>query len=355
MQSKRAHCVKSTLLLEGGKPMPGHNLIVVGTSSGGLEALRRLVSGLPADLPAAVCIVQHLSADGPGLLAALLSRSGPLPAISGQDGLSLENGTIYVAPPAHHLLVEQGRLRLSRGPKENHHRPSIDALFRSAAVASGPGVIGVILTGQLDDGTAGLLAVKQCGGIAVVQDPQDALYPSMPQSVLQHVVVNYCVPLDELPGLLVRLASQPVKEKPPVRIPQLLKREVHIAAMDELDLHAQDTHFGTASVYSCPDCGGVLQERQDGSLLRFRCQVGHAFSEKSLLSEQPEVLERALWAALKTLRERIHLVQRLSHQVQSSGLPSRTRYYANLLQETQQHISSLEHVLQGGYLEETSE
>jgi len=210
----------------------------------------------------------------------------------------------------------------------------------------------VILTGQLDDGTAGLLAVKQCGGITVVQDPQDALYPSMPQSALRHVAVDYRVPLDELAALLVRLASQPVKEGVPVRIPQILKREVHIAAMDELDLHTPDTHFGTPSVYSCPDCGGVLQERQEGSLLRFRCQVGHAFSVESLLSEQPEVLERALWAALKTLRERSHLAQRLSEQGQASGLPTRSTYYTDLLHETRQHISALENVLRSGYVEE---
>ncbi len=335
--------------------MPGHDLIVVGTSAGGLEALRGLVCGLPADLPAAVCIVQHLPADGPGLLPALLSRSGPLPTMAGKDGLPLENGMIYVAPPGHHLLLEQGRLRLSQGPKENHHRPSVDVLFRSAAVASGPRVIGVILTGQLDDGTAGLLAVKQCGGIAVVQDPHDALYPSMPQSALQHVAVDYRVPLAELAALLVGLVSQPVKEEVPVRIPEILKREVQMAAMDELDLHAPDTHFGTPSVYSCPDCGGVLQERQEESLLRFRCQVGHAFSVESLLSEQPEVLEKVLWAALKTLRERSHLVQRLSEQGQSSGFPTRSKYYTDLLQETQQHISSLEHVLRSGYVEKAAE
>jgi two-component system, chemotaxis family, protein-glutamate methylesterase/glutaminase len=313
------------------------------------------VHGLPTDLPAAVCVVQHVSADSPGLLPALLSRSGPLPAVAGKEGIGLENGMIYVAPPDQHLLVEQGRLRLSRGPKENRHRPSIDALFRSAAVAYGPQVIGVILTGQLDDGTVGLLAVKQCGGIAVVQDPQDALYPSMPQSALQHVAVDYHVPLDELAALLVHMASQPVEEQIPVWIPPLLKREVQIAAMETLDLHASGTHFGTASVYSCPDCGGVLQERQDGSMLRFRCQVGHAFSVKSLLSEQPEVLERALWVALKTLRERAHLAQRLYDQGQASGFTTQTTYYANMRQETQQHISFLEQVLRDGSVEETKE
>lgn len=335
--------------------MPGHHLIVIGTSSGGLEALQRLVHDLPADLPAAICVAQHVSADSLGLLPALLSRSGPLPATAGKEGMALEHGMIYVAPPDQHLLVEQGRLRLSRGPKENRHRPSVDALFRSAAVAYGPHVIGVILTGQLDDGTVGLLAVKQCGGIAVVQDPQDALYPSMPQSALQHVAVDYHVPLAELAGLLVRLASQAVEEQVPMRIPPLLKREVQIAAMDTLDLHASSPNFGAPSVYSCPDCGGVLQERQDGSVLRFRCQVGHAFSVASLLSEQPEVLERALWTALKTLRERAHLAQRLYDQGQSSGFTTQIKYYADMLRETRQHISFLEEALRAGSVEETNQ
>jgi two-component system, chemotaxis family, protein-glutamate methylesterase/glutaminase len=326
--------------------MSGHDLIVVGTSSGGLEALLRLVSGLPKDLPASVCIVQHVSADSPDLLATLLGRVGPLPVTLCQDGMPIEHGQIAVAPPDRHLLVEQGRLRLSQGSQENRHRPSIDVLFRSAAVTYGPRVIGVILTGRLDDGTAGLLAIKQCGGIAVVQDPQDALYPSMPENALQHVAVDFNVPLSELVVLLVKLASQSVAEGVPVRIPPLLTQEVQIAAMDELSLHAHDILFGTPSFYSCPDCGGILQERQEGSLLRFRCQVGHAFSVNTLLEEQPVALERALWVALKTLRERGHLAQRLSNQAQQAGSTERAKHYKTLIQETQQHISFLERVLQ---------
>jgi len=325
--------------------MPRHDVITIGASAGGIEALQHLVRGLPADLPASVCIVQHISADGPDLLPAILSRAGSLPAVSCEDKMLLEKGHIYVAPPDHHLIVERGRLRLSRGPKENRHRPSIDVLLRSAAVAYGPQVIGVILTGMLDDGTAGLLAIKQCGGITVVQEPRDALYPSMPQSAVEHVAVDYTVPLAELSAVLVKVALQQVEENVPMRIPQLLAQEVQIAAMNELYLHTHDTHFGTASVYSCPDCGGVLEERQDGTLLRFRCQVGHAFSADSLLSEQPAALEKAMWMALKTLREREHLSRRMHEQAQQAGLTSLTRRYEDLLQENQEHISILERVL----------
>jgi two-component system, chemotaxis family, protein-glutamate methylesterase/glutaminase len=259
------------------------------------------------------------------------------------DGMPLARGCIVVAPPDRHMLVSQGTLRLSRGPKENHHRPSVDVLFRSAAVASGPRVVGVILTGQLDDGTAGLLAIKQCGGIAVVQEPQDALFPSMPQSALRHVAIDYTVPLSELAALLVRLAHQDIEEESPEQIPALLKQEMQMAAMEKLDLPAQ--HFGTPSVYSCPDCGGVLQERQEASLLRFRCQVGHAFSVESLLAVQPDILEQALWSALKTLREREHLLQRLADQAQQAGLPALTSHSADRLRETRQHISYLEQVV----------
>ncbi len=328
--------------------MPGHDLIVIGTSAGGLDALQQLVSDLPVDLPACVCIVQHLAANSPGLLPGLLSRAGPLPVMACTDGMPLEQGHIVMASPDHHLLVEPGKLRLSRGPKENHHRPSVDVLFRSAAVAYGPRVVGVILTGRLDDGTAGLLAVKQCGGIAVVQEPQDALYPSMPQSALRHVVVDATVPISQLAALLVTVAHQPACEEDSTRIPALLKHEVQMAAMNNLDLHAGPMSFGTPSVYSCPDCGGVLQERHEGSLLRFRCQVGHAFSVESLLAVQPEVLEQSLWGALKTLREREHLVQRSSDQAQQSGLLALTKHYTELLQETQQDISALEQVLRRG-------
>src|SRR5437588_1316031 len=190
------------------KHMSGHDIIVIGTSAGGVEALVKLVRGLPADLPAAVFVVLHIPAHSPSLLPAILSRAGRLPAVHSTDNTKIEPGCIYIAPPDNHMLIEQDHICVVRGPKENRHRPAVDPTLRSAALTSGPRVIGVILTGALDDGTAGLLAVKRRGGIAVVQDPQDALYPSMPQNAIEYVDVDHIVPLSQMASLLKRLVDE---------------------------------------------------------------------------------------------------------------------------------------------------
>ena len=192
--------------------MTGHDIIVVGASAGGVEALVTLVGSLPADLPAAVFIVLHIPAQCPSVLPDILARSGPLVALHAEDGDAIELGKIYVAPPDHHLLIVHESIQITHGPKENRHRPAVDPLFRSAATAYKQRVIGVVLTGSLDDGSAGLLAIKQCGGLTVVQDPEDALYPSMPQHAIEHVAVDYVLPLLEIGVLLGRLTRVPVQE-----------------------------------------------------------------------------------------------------------------------------------------------
>src|SRR5437016_12022670 len=192
--------------------MPGHDIIVVGASAGGVEALVTLARSLKRNLQAAVFVVLHMPAQSPSLLPEILGRAGPLKAVQATDDMQIEPGHIYVAPPDHHMLMELGKVRVVRGPKENRHRPAVDPLFRSAALAYGPRVIGVILTGALDDGTAGLLAVKRRGGIAIVQDPDEALYPSMPLSALANVEVDYRLPLSSIGPLLVHLASEQVEE-----------------------------------------------------------------------------------------------------------------------------------------------
>ena len=193
--------------------MPGHDIIVVGASAGGVEALKRLVGGLPHDLPATLFIVLHLLPERPSFLAQILSRAGPLPATQAMNGAAITQGHIYVAPPNHHLLVELGHVRCTHGPKETRFRPAIDVLFRSAAYAYGPRVVGVVLTGMLNDGTAGLWAIKDHGGVAVVQEPQEALCASMPQNALQHVAVDYCLPLAEVARTLVGLSATPPREE----------------------------------------------------------------------------------------------------------------------------------------------
>jgi two-component system chemotaxis response regulator CheB len=192
--------------------MQPRHIVAIGTSAGGIEALRRLVAELPEDFPAAVAIVLHTSPRSPGIVADILNRSGPLPAVSPTGAERLVAGRIYVAPPDYHMLIEPGRVGVRKGPKENRFRPAIDPLFRSAAQVYGPNGIGVVLTGHLDDGAAGLWAIKQLGGVTIVQDPYDALVPSMPQSALDSVSVDHVVPLSQIPSLLVQLTARPARD-----------------------------------------------------------------------------------------------------------------------------------------------
>jgi len=237
--------------------VPEHDIIVIGASAGGVEALKALIAGLPANLPAALFVVLHIPAQSPSLLPEILSRAGRLAATHAADGAPIRRGQIYVAPPDQHLLVERGRLRVVRGPRENRYRPAVDPLFRTAALAYGPRVVGVILTGALDDGTAGLLAIKQRGGVAVVQDPAEALYSGMPRSALEHVAVDYCMPLAEIAPLLARLIGEPTQEEGMYPMPEELEQEVRLAEIDIAAL-TDDEHPGTPSAFSCPECGGVL-------------------------------------------------------------------------------------------------
>jgi len=278
------------------------DIIVVGASAGGIEALRVLAGGLPADLPASLFVVLHTSPESPAMLADILDRSGSLPALSPKDGDRIRPGTIYVAPPDRHLLIEPNLMRVTRGPKENRFRPAVDPLFRSAAQTYGPRVVGVILTGYLDDGTAGLWTVKQLGGTAVVQDPADALVPSMPLNAVTHVKVDYCLPLDEIAPLLVRLTTEVAKDKGAYSVPKEVEIEVNIAK----ELKALDAgvlQLGEPSNYTCPECHGVLLQMKEGTLFRFRCHTGHAYSLESLLTDITEKMDDALWNSIRAFEE----------------------------------------------------
>lgn len=290
------------------------DIVVIGTSSGGIDALRSIASRLPKDFAAAIFAVMHTSANSPGVLAPLLSRSGPLPATCVRHQESIHQGRIYVPAPDHHLVVEPGIVRATRGPKENRFRPAIDPLFRSAANAYGARVVGVVLTGGLDDGTAGLRVVKQLGGIAVVQDPDDALYPSMPRSALKHVEVDHCVPLAEIPGLLTRLMREPAEQKGGVEMPEEIRIEVDIAKESNA-IAAGVFKLGTPSNYACPECHGVLLQLKEQGLLRFRCHTGHAYSAESLLEEMRERTEASLWNALRGIEETVLLMRSLAEQI----------------------------------------
>ena len=301
---------------------PWHDIVVIGASTGGVEALSTLVKHLRADLSAAVFIVVHIPAQATSVLPMILARSGPLPARHAVDGESIQPGQIYVAPPDFHLLVEGGYVRVVRGPKENRNRPAVDPLFRSAARAYGPRVVGVILTGALNDGTAGLLAIKRRGGIALVQDPVDAFFPSMPESALEYVRADYCLPLSEIAAILNQLVSEPAAVDEAFAVPEEMEIETKILEMDGTTMESEQ-RSGHISAFTCPECKGPLWELRDGNLLRFRCRQGHAFTGETMMAEQTDAVEDALWTALNILQESAQMSERMaaeSHQ--------RSRHYA---------------------------
>jgi two-component system, chemotaxis family, protein-glutamate methylesterase/glutaminase len=294
-----------------------HDIIVMGASSGGIESFMEIVSGLPRDLPAAIFVVLHVSPRGTSKFPEILNRAGHIPAAHALDKEPIRLGRIYVAPPDLHLLLRNGTIRLVRGPKENNVRPAIDATFRTAARAYGPRVVGVVLSGALDDGTAGLAAIKERGGVTVVQDPTDALFPDMPRNAMEAMKVDYCLPTREIAPVLVRLAHEPLKDEAAPPVPDEMEKESEIEAMD-MDRIEDEEKPGIPSVFGCPECGGVLWELRDGELLRFRCRVGHAFGAEGLLSAQSESLDTALWSAFRALEENAALCRRLAKQARQN-------------------------------------
>ena len=278
------------------------HVIVVGASAGGVEALRSLVAGVPADFTAPICVVMHTSPESPGILGEILARAGRLPAATARNLEPLRPGRIYVAPPDCHLLLEPGRLRVTKGPRENRFRPAIDPLFRSAAQVFGPAAIGVVLTGDLDDGVAGLWAIKKLGGIAIVQDPAEALFPSMPQHAVDYVAPDYVVPLARIVTVLERLTTSSPGEAGDIHVPDYMNVELNIAKEDN-PVDAGLQRIGDPSSFACPECHGVLLKLKQEGRLRFRCHTGHAYSVTSLMAAISEGVEHSLWTAIRALEE----------------------------------------------------
>lgn len=295
-----------------GKARLKRDIIVIGASSGGVSALLELVKSLPHDFPASIFVVQHVAPDSHSFLPELMSTVSPLKARHPKDGDTVEPGVIYVAPPDHHLLVENDTMFVKRGPKENRFRPSIDALFRSVAYSYGSRVIGVVLTGYLDDGTSGLYSVQRLGGLTVVQDPRDAQSPAMPSNALEYVEADYVVPIAEMASLLVRLTAEPATPKARVTKDELelLKIEVTIAKQDNaFELGIIDR--GTATQFTCPDCHGVMTNLIEGKIIRFRCHTGHAYTISALLSEVTESVESMMYMTMRGLEETKMLLHNL--------------------------------------------
>lgn len=289
------------------QPTSHHDIVVIGASAGGLEVLRELIRDLDPGLDAAVFVVLHV---GPGSkLPAVLAQGAGVPVEPATPGGRFERGHVYVAVSGFHLMLHDGHMLLRRGPRENLSRPAVDPLFRSAAASFGGRVIGVVLSGALSDGTAGLRAIKRCGGLAVVQDPVDALAPGMPKSALRHVDVDHVCRADEMGRLLSRLVRQPAGRTP--EIPLDIRLETAIAAQELTDMRADDM-LGVPSRFTCPECHGALWEIEDGSLLRFRCHVGHAFGADSVLASQAEEVDRLLSTLLRSHQERAALARRMA-------------------------------------------
>ena len=301
------------------------------------------MAGLPGDFPAALVAVVHTAPYGSGALAQILDRAGILPAVTARDGDHLRGGTIYVAPPDRHVFVRDGHLQLSRGPRENGFRPSIDVLFRSAARAGRSRVIGVVLTGALDDGTAGLFAIKRLGGLAVVQDPDDAAFDAMPRNALAYVDADAVVRLDALGETLLRLTNLPAEE-PVTAVPEELDYELRVL---EADMGAIDANEkpGTPSPFTCPECHGTLWQIHDGDLTRYRCRVGHGYSNLTLLTHQDDSVEAALWTALKALEERSALCNRLERQAVVGGRELTARQFRQQADEAERKAATLRNIL----------
>lgn len=320
--------------------MDKRNIVVIGTSAGGLRALIEVISSLPANFPAVIFIVHHLSPENTGQhLLQELSKHTNLPCKFPEDKERFHIGTIYFAPTDFHLLIKRDRVLVKKGARENRYRPGIDPLFRSAAVAHGARVIGIVLTGLLDDGTAGLIAIKHCGGITIVQDPKNAEYPDMPQSAINNASVDYCVPTTEMGPILEKLTKDFIAKGKAA--PKDIKIEARIAERVLSNMEATES-LGEQVPYNCPNCGGVLWQMSSHDITRYRCHTGHSFTDSALLISQNEKIEETLWISLRMFEERKNL---LANMGQKEDQVKRKNFYLKRATESDIHIERIRAML----------
>jgi two-component system chemotaxis response regulator CheB len=309
--------------------MAKRDIFVVGGSAGSGAVLKELVAGLPGDFPGSVFISTHVPSTHPSHLTEMLAARSALPVVRAVDGQPIEQGHVYVATPDRHLLLLDRTIRLGGGPRENMVRPSIDPMFRSAALSYGPRAVGVILTGMLNDGASGLFAIKRAGGVAVVQHPLDATENEMPRAALEAVDADHVVPATELPGLMTQIAGT---EAGPARpAPDSLLFEVEVAAGARLG-SAMLRRFAEPAALTCPDCQGVLSEVIDERPLRYRCQTGHAYTAEELVAHH-ELLDEAVRIAMRVMEERVELVDRMSRDARASGRRAVAELYESRAEE----------------------
>ncbi|MBV8398892.1 MAG: chemotaxis protein CheB [Acetobacteraceae bacterium] len=314
------------------------DIIVIGGSSGATAPLKAILTALPADLPAAVFVVIHIPARSIGLLATVASSAARLPVHQAAEGMPIAPGNIYIAVPDHHLILTKGHMKLGRGPRENMARPALDPLFRSAAVAYGPRVIGVVLSGFLNDGASGLEAIKRCGGVALVQDPLDAIAGEMPRNAMQATTVDLSVPSAQIGDVLSDLVREPAG--PGVPVPPDIHLEVAIAAGERVDSEVL-RRFADPAALTCPQCHGVLSTVRGGKPLRFRCQVGHAVTAEVLAKQQDGAIDEALRVALRIIEERAELVARMAEEARTAGRAAVAEIYGQRAVEYRGYADSI--------------
>jgi two-component system, chemotaxis family, protein-glutamate methylesterase/glutaminase len=326
---------------------PGY-IIVIGTSAGGLNALTELVSSLKPGMDASFFIVMHLSRTA--ISEFLVNRLQPktkYKCVQAEENMEIEKGFIYIARPNHHLIIKNDHIQLGMGPQENRWRPSIDVLFRTAAVSYNSKCIGIILTGMLDDGTIGMGAIKKAGGITIVQNPEEAEYPDMPLSVLNSIEIDHCVNLSEMGNLLAEITSDSRENAP---VPPELVTEAEIAETAVADFSKVEI-LGEPAIYACPDCGGSLwtiHEENDGkSVDRYRCHIGHAYTDLQLVTKQNDVVESTLWVAMRLMEERKKLLTKLEGDNLKRGYQNTALEYSRQADEMDIHISQLKEILAG--------
>jgi two-component system, chemotaxis family, protein-glutamate methylesterase/glutaminase len=335
--------------------MANRDIVVIGGSAGSIEAASEIVRELPEDFPAALFVVVHFPGNVTSTLPKILARAGVLPASHARDGEAIEPGRVYVARPNCHLVLEHGRVRLTSGPKENGSRPAIDPLFRSAAHHYGRRVVGVVLSGNLNDGTAGLMAIKRRGGIAVVQSLDSALYPGMPGSAMDHVAVDHVAAPDEIATFLDTMVRRTVPEREVTLVSPDRDETAGSLADDLIGLEDRRQQPGIPSTMSCPECHGVLWEVGDGELVKFRCRVGHAYTDEALLAHQADQLEAALWTALRALEEHAALSRRLSTRASGRGHARSAAVFTEHAVDAEHHASLIRTVLARGQEAEVAE
>ncbi|WP_031530846.1 chemotaxis protein CheB [Dyadobacter crusticola] len=300
--------------------LQSHSIIVIGSSAGGVPALKELVKSFTKDFAASIFIVQHLAANKVSYLPEILSSHGPLPARHPRDGEQISKGIIYVAPPDHHMIIENEHISIKRGPKENNFRPAIDVTMRSAAYWHADQVIAAVLTGYLSDGSSGLWSVQQLGGTTIVQSPEDSPYPDMPRNALERVDPDYILPLKDIGPLINTLVTQPAKRNRVENdvLKTRMKVEIEIAGQKNA-LSRGIHHMGEKTDLTCPECGGALTSFQEGSNVRYRCHTGHGFSSSSLWLGINESVEAKLWQAMRSMEEGILFLEQAVTRCELSG------------------------------------